>query len=56
MIGLHCDTCDAPLVLTAGVSEAGELLVYVHEYTECKCTYTPTELADILSDAYIEEM
>jgi hypothetical protein len=56
MIGLRCDTCDAPLVLTARVNEIGKLVITRHNYSECKCQYTQNDLLDIIDDAYIEEM
>lgn len=55
MIGLHCDTCDRPLVLTAGVTE-GTLVVTRHPYTECSCPHSPEELVAIVEDAYQDEM
>jgi len=55
VIGLHCDTCDGSLVLTARVTD-GTLVVTRHPYSECQCMYTDEELLNILDDAYESEM
>ena len=56
MIDLTCDTCGEHINVT--LSLVGDKVVaVVHPSTECKCVdnLTPTELMDMVEDAYSEE-
>ena len=56
MIDLTCDTCGEVINVTLSLV-GDEVAVVVHPSTECKCVdnLTPTELMDMVEDAYSEE-
>ena len=56
MVELTCDTCGEHIAVILSLV-GDEVAVVVHPSTECKCVdnLTPTELMDMVEDAYSEE-